>query len=291
MSNGQNVGYVYTAALKRIRAQGEDRARLGMEAIMWISYSERPLEPDQLCQALGVEIGSTDLDNDNAPSIRTILNCGLGLVTVDSSSSVVRLVHFTLQEHILANHTLVYNPHSMMAEVCLTYLNFRCIKDLSPALRPLPSTTPFLDYVSRYWGAHARKQTSTNVVSLALKLLDEFPAHLSCHLFLCEELGKLGFVLDDSSLGQVRCTALHTGALLGVLEIMVSLLEINKWDLNETGRLGTTALMWATMMGHNAIVKVLLEKEGVNPHIIDRSSKLYCHGLLRMAMKELRKCY
>jgi len=96
MSNGQDVGDVSNATLERIKAQKRDRARLGMEAIMWIAYSERPLGPDALCQALGVEIGSTDLDNDNAPSIRTILNCGLGLVTVDSSSSKARLVHFTL---------------------------------------------------------------------------------------------------------------------------------------------------------------------------------------------------
>ena len=91
MSNGQNVGDVYNATLERIRAQ-KDRARLGMEAIMWIAYSERPLEPEELCQALGVEIESTDLDNDNVPSIRTLLNCGPGLVTINLSSSKVRLV-------------------------------------------------------------------------------------------------------------------------------------------------------------------------------------------------------
>ena len=96
MSSGQGVGDVYAATLERIRAQNKDRARLGMEAIMWVAHSERPLQPDELCQALGVEIGSRDLNNDNAPSIRMILNCGLGLVTVDSSSCRVRLVHFTL---------------------------------------------------------------------------------------------------------------------------------------------------------------------------------------------------
>ena len=153
MSKGQNVGDVYTTTLERIRAQGEGRARLGMEAIMWIAYSERPLEPDELCQALGVEIGSSDLDNDNAPSIRTILNCGLGLVTIDSASSEARLVHFTLQEHIMANPTLFCAPHSMIAEVCLTYLNFGCIRGLPPVLCPLPPATPFLEYASRYWGA------------------------------------------------------------------------------------------------------------------------------------------
>ena len=61
MSSGQDVGDVYNATLERIKAQRKDRARLGMEAIMWMAHSERPLEPHELCEALGVKIGSTDL--------------------------------------------------------------------------------------------------------------------------------------------------------------------------------------------------------------------------------------
>jgi len=96
MSGGQGVGDVYNATLERIKAQKKGRAWLGMGAIMWVAYSERLLKLDELCQALGVVAGSRDLDNDNVPSIRAILSCGLGLVTVDLSSSKVRLVHFTL---------------------------------------------------------------------------------------------------------------------------------------------------------------------------------------------------
>jgi len=273
MSKGQNVGDVYTAALERIRVQGEDRAQLGMEAIMWIAYSERPLGPDELCQALSVEIGSTDLDNNNAPSIRTILNCGLGLVTVDSWSSKTRLVHFTLQEHIIANPTLFCTPHLMIAEVCLTYLNSRCIRDLSPTLHLPPPTTPFLEYASRYWGAHARRRTSTSVISLALNLLDGFDAHISRHLLLREQFQLPWFVGGGGRLSPWNCTMLHAGAFLGVPEIMDSLLKINKWDLNATDCWGRTALMCATKFGHDAIVKMLLEQEGVNPHIGDYFSR------------------
>jgi len=269
MSNGQNVGDVYAATLERIRAQGEDRARLGMDAIMWIAYSERPLEPDELCQALGVEIGSNDLDNDNAPSIRTILNCGLGLVTVDSSSSKVRLVHFTLQEHILANPTLFSNPHLMIAEVCLTYLNFRYIKELSPSLPPPSPTTPFLEYASRYWGEHCRRETSPSVNQLALNLLDQFDSHIFRNLFLDEELKKFTFSNPDSYTR--KFTALHAGALLGVLEIVVSLLKINKCEFNAPDDFGMTALLWATWLGRDAIVKVLLEQESVDPCLTDHS--------------------
>jgi len=264
MSNGQDVGDVYTATLERIRAQGKGRARLGMDAIMWIAYSERPFSPDELCQALGVAIGSYDLDNNNAPSIRTILNCGLGLVTVDSSSSKVRLVHFTLQEHILANPTLFHNSHSRIGEVCLTYLNFSCIKELSPSLPSLPHTTPFLQYASGYWAAHCRRETSPSVIQLAIKLLDRFDSHIFRESFLEVEFARFCGPIDHPT-HLTKFTALHAGACLGVLEIMVPLLKAHKWDLNATDEFGMTASLWATYRGYDAIVKVLLDQEGVDP--------------------------
>jgi len=150
ISKGQDVVEVYTSTFERIKAQEKARSRLGMEAIIWVAYSERPLQPDELCQALGVVVGSKDLNKDNTPTIRTITNCGLGLVTVDSSSTTVRPVHFTLQKYILANPTLFQSPHSAIAEVCLTYLNFACIRDISPAVSSPPPTTPFLEYASHH---------------------------------------------------------------------------------------------------------------------------------------------
>ena len=157
---------------------------------MWIAYSERLLRPDELCQDLRIEIRLTALENDNVPSIRTILNYGPRLVTVDSSSFQAPLAHFTLHDHIIANLTLFCTPHLMITEVCLTYLNFRRIRDLLSALYLPSPTAPFLQYAS-YWGAHAWGQTSTSVVSLALKLLDRFDAHISCELLLREELWKI----------------------------------------------------------------------------------------------------
>ena len=238
MSKGQDVGDVYTATFERIKAQEKARSRLGMEAIMWVAYSERPLQPNELCQALGVEVGSKDLNKDNVPTIRTIMKCGLGLVTVDSSSSTVRLVHFTLQEHILANPALFPSPHSAIAEVCLTYLNFVCIRDLSPALASPPPTAPFLEYASCHWGVHARREISKCAILLALKLLDRFDRHISCKVLLLKKaLRELPFCADDDPTG---FTGLHGAAFFGVLEIMISLFEIKKWDLNAADPSGGT---------------------------------------------------
>ncbi|RPA89313.1 hypothetical protein L873DRAFT_680148, partial [Choiromyces venosus 120613-1] len=109
MTNCRDVGDVYTATLDRIKIQKNGRAMLRLEAFMWISHSERRLRPEEQRQGLGVQPGLENLNNENQPTIRTILSCGLGLITLDSSSATVRLVHFTLQEHILANPTLFHN--------------------------------------------------------------------------------------------------------------------------------------------------------------------------------------
>jgi len=271
MSKGQGVGDVYGATLERIKGQEEARSRLGMEAIMWIAYSERPLKPDELCQALGVEVGSEDLNNDNTPNIRTITRCGLGLVTVDSSSSTVRLVHFTLQEHILANPIIFQSPHSVIVEACLTYLNFSYIMGLSPILSSPPPAAPFLEYASCYWGVHARRGISEKAIPLALKLLDRFDRHISCKLLLLKEVPwKPPFDIEGSPIG---FTGLHGGALLGVLEPIVYLFNFKKWDLNATDLHGRTALTWAARKGHDGDVKVLLEQVGLHSDIADNEGQ------------------
>ena len=150
ITSGMGLDDAYSTTLDRISQQKGNKSELGMEALMWISRSERQLKAEELCHALAVEVGTIDLNVHNVPSIRTVLSCTLGLVTVDKHVSTVRLVHFTLQEYLLAHPTLFITPHSMMAEICLTYLHFQSICELSATLDAIPSTTPFLHYASCY---------------------------------------------------------------------------------------------------------------------------------------------
>ena len=105
-----------------------------MEALMRVSHSEQPLHTSELCHALAVKIGSPDLSVESIPTIRMLLACSLGLLMVETSSSTVRLVHFSLQEYLSDNLGLFQSPHSMIAEVCLICLNFQCVMELSPTL-------------------------------------------------------------------------------------------------------------------------------------------------------------
>ena len=96
IKDGVGLGDAYGATLERIKAQDEERTILAMAALMWICYSERPLQVDELCQALAVEIGETDFDPENIPSIGTLLDYCQGLITVDVEASTVRLIHHTV---------------------------------------------------------------------------------------------------------------------------------------------------------------------------------------------------
>ena len=129
ITQGNGLSDAYTATLSRLKAQKGYKSVLGLKVLMWVLYSERPLRGEELCHALGVEIGSTDLDPENVPALRTLVASCLGLITVEaSSSSTVRLVHFILKEHLSSNPTLFHSPHSLIAEVCLTYLNFGSVR-------------------------------------------------------------------------------------------------------------------------------------------------------------------
>jgi len=165
--------------LGRIKAEGGEKARRGMAVLMWISHSRRPLQVDELCHAIAIQIGSNDLDSDDIPTISTLLDCCQGLVTVDKDGSTVRSIHFTLQEHLCTHPDIFDRAHSAMAETCLTYLNFQRLKDLPAGLSPDPRETPFLEYSSLYWGTHMRIELSDRAVTFPLQLLCQFDGHIS----------------------------------------------------------------------------------------------------------------
>ena len=246
-----------------MKAQKGSRSRLGMEALMWVSNSQRPLKATELCHALGVKIESPDLDVENIPTIRTLLACSLGLITVEASSSTVRLVHFTLKEYLSDNPSLFQSPHSTIAEVCLTYLNFRCVRELSPTLNSALSALPLVGYASIYWAKHIGMEKRESVSPLALGLLLQFEQHISSHLLLLQYDRDRQFRESDfDKKGIPRgFTGLHGAAFFGIVEIFVALLVIKEWDINATDSFGRTALEWAALRGHEDVVGILLRQK------------------------------
>ena len=265
ITDGLGLEDVYGATIERIQAQGGYKGRLGMGALMWISYAEVPLRPDELCHALAIELGSTDFNAANIPSITTLVSCCQGLISVDKETSTARLIHFTLREYFSTHPDIISRPHSAMAEICLTYLNSRHVKapsaDSSVNLPTLTHDNPFLEYCSLYWGVHTKKELSHVARSLALQLFREYNSHVSVALLVA----KVSHTLDIFDMGFLW-SGLHCASYFGIVELVAALIELGCHDLNLGDFCGRTALILAAQEGHEDVVNILLGQKEVNPN-------------------------
>jgi len=274
MTDGLGLGNAYGATLGRIKGQGWRKAKLGMAALMWISHAERPLKPDELRYALAVEIGSSNLNSDNIPSIGTLLACCQGLVVVDKEASTIRLIHFTLQEYLLAHPGLFGTAHSTIAETCLSYLNSQQVKALPTSPSPDHQSSPLLEYSSLYWGIHAERELSDGAKLLALKLFDYYSNHISIKIFL---EAKGSYYHNFLSLEPYIFSGLHCASAFGIDEIVASFVEVGSCDINQEDSLGNTPLLWAAWNGHEGVVKILLGWDDVIPDKSDGCGRAPLH--------------
>ena len=275
MKDGAVLGDAYGATLERIMAQGKEKIELAMATLTWVCYSERPLLEDELCNALAVEIGIEDFDPENIPPIATLLDCCQGLITVEKKALTVRLIHYTVQEYLCNHPDLFSKPHSILAETCLTYLNSQQFKNLPSHPPSDHHSTLFLNYSSRYWGIHARRELSDRARALALELLSQYEGHISA-VSLLEQVIRPS---DFEGIGAAwRFSGLHCASFFGIVELVSVLIDVEGHRINQPDGGGSTPLSWATENGHEGVVRLLLERSDVDPNgqdVNDRSPLVY----------------
>jgi len=266
-TTGGDLDNVYYRTLGRIKEQKGDRSRLGMEVLMWVSHAERPLRIDELCHALAVEMGATDIDLENIRPQDTVLRSCLGLAVVDNETCTVRLIHYTVQEYLFRPGVLP-DAHKILGQTCLTYLNYEQVKGLRVDGISNPRDMPFLEYSSLYWGSHAKIQLSDQAKSLALKLLNRFDNHISATLLLNQIEGR-----HSPPVARHLFTGLHCASYFGVAEVLATLIEPEGCDVNQRDCIGYTPLMWAAQRGHEAAARLLLIRGKVDPNKPDNDGR------------------
>jgi len=288
MTDGLGLEDTYDTTLERIKAQGDQKSLLGVTALMWICHSERPLRAGELCQALAVEIGLADCNDDNAPSIQTVLSCCQGLIGVDKEDSTIQLIHHTLQEYLTSDRNLFRSPHSTIAETCLTYLNSQQTMALSDSRFQSTQYTPFLEYSALYWGTHMRKEFSDRGKMLALELFRHYERHISVRLLWRHTLGQHSRLL---SVRIFKFTGLHYAARFGLVEVARALTKVDGIDINGMDDTGATPLMWAARHGHEEVVELLLGQEDVNPDKPDKRDRTPLSWAAGTDMRRSWGCY
>jgi len=269
VQDGLGFGDAYDATLVRINAQDDEKANLAMAALTWVCHSERPLQVDELCHALAVEIGATNFDPDNVPAIGTLLDCCQGLITVDAEASTVRLIHYTVQEYLCSYLGLFVEPHSILAETCLTYLNSQQVKNFASHSLADHRSMPFLKYSARYWGTHANEDLSEDVRALALGLLNQYEDHISAVSLLEQELDprNIGFIATP-----LLFSGLHCASFFGIVELVTVLINAASYEVDQQDCTGRTPLAWAARNGHEGVVKILLERKNIDPDRTDKNN-------------------
>ncbi|CCX33315.1 Similar to hypothetical protein TRIVIDRAFT_143504 [Trichoderma virens Gv29-8]; acc. no. EHK25113 [Pyronema omphalodes CBS 100304] len=113
------------ASFDRIGLLGEDQKLLALKTIKWVHLALRGLKVEELLQYLAIKDDDTEFDLDNMTTRQKMLDCCLGLVTVDNETDTVRLVHYTLQEYLDSpTNPRFPKGHADIAHTCFLQCKF-----------------------------------------------------------------------------------------------------------------------------------------------------------------------
>ena len=253
----------YDEAMIRIQGQVQEHSQLALSALAWISNALRPLILDELKEALAIQPGDPELDEEAIPEEALIVSVSAGLITIDPESETIRLVHFTVEEYFKGSkHQWFPDAQSRIAKTCLTYLSFnvfetgecRSREDYIARL----NSHRLLEYATINWGLHAsRAEHAISHVASAF-LLDKKKASCAGQILLQKDTTTyipLGIVPYDF-------TGLHLAAYFGLASLAKRYLEAEP-VVNPEDRDGRTPLSWAAKKGHTAVVQLLLDRDDV----------------------------
>lgn len=265
----RELNELYKQTLDRIQTQAGNDGALGMRILSWITHAKRPLSVEELLHGLAVEYdddaGKLDeLDKDNLLSQESLVDVCAGLVVMDSTSRIVRLVHYTTQEYFDKERLHLFKDAEVdISRACLAYLSYNFGTDFTARelrMKVLQSH-PFLEYVTVHWFLHVEscilaespdpdflkvvaRFKSSEMISISSDLLLELSDSL--HMFLRDR-----FKLDRRS----KVFPLKVAACLGLKELLIVLLD------RSTGSCPglDSSLVLASCRGHLKIVNLLLQ--------------------------------
>jgi ankyrin repeat protein len=255
--------YAYKDAMERIEGQLSGEEELAKQALLWITCAKRPLTTSELEHALAVEIGQSQLDEQNLCQVEDIVSVCAGLVTIDEESGIIRLVHYTTQEYFERTQNNWFpNGEADITIICITYLLFRIFENgccqTDAEFEERLQTNKLFDYAAHNWGHHARKaSTLCHEVMDLLECKAKVEASIQALIAVKKYLRHSNYSQEVPK----QMTGLHLAAYFGVQEATNSLLEhehVHTLDLRDN--YGRTPLSWAAENGREAVVKLLLEK-------------------------------
>ncbi|OAP63558.1 hypothetical protein AYL99_02785 [Fonsecaea erecta] len=256
----------FQSTIRRISTLPNARRDLAFRTLMWVSHARRPMTVAELQHAMALRPEDSDLDRDNLPSVRTLIDCCCGLVEVDYESSIIRLVHHSLEEYLRDHdHGLFNDANLLITRTCLQYmmldslrdLPYKSRKDFGMALEDLA----FLQYAALEWGHHAYRVPAEELKDLALPLLSDSVWLNNIARVLDFQAADLGKWNDKAWAWACSGGAgISLAARFGLAELLKILITENQHNLHLDARniYGSTALHEAAFYGHQEVAEILI---------------------------------
>jgi nitrate reductase NapAB chaperone NapD len=263
-AGSEEYDYAYKEVMERIEGQIKDSEKFAKDILSWITCAKRPLTTLELRHALAVEIGASELDEENLPEIKDMVSVCAGLVTVDEESDIIRLIHYTTPEYFQRTWASWFpNAEGDIGTACVTYLSYNTFeagccpkRDFQKRLRE----NALYGYAAQNWAYHART-ASIESEQLILNFLESEPKVSGSFQAVVASLVNY-YKIDLERSEQIKVKGVHLAAYFGLTKTIRILLK-NGHDKDSKDDYAQTPLSWAASEGQEEVVKLLLE-EGVD---------------------------
>ena len=265
----QTLHKTYNRIFQNIDAQDQEKA---WRALIWLAFSKRPLKIEEVANAAVLDPQAiTTFDPDerlfDPISILEILGSLVTCSSENSSSKVIKLAHFSVQEYLVSKAIksseaskfgiIDIIPNHFIAESCLQYLLYYDESDSKTISKKDLETFPLLKYACQFWYVHTNAIPSEiqKPTDSILRLLLSDTALVSWLRVHVPDSGD-NFLFED--LIDIA-TPLYYASTVGLETVVPLLLEKGANVDAKTGS-GETALQLAAKNGHAAVARLLLDR-------------------------------
>ncbi|KAJ5892004.1 uncharacterized protein N7473_008232 [Penicillium subrubescens] len=215
------------------------------------------LEKFKECTSLEIRAGDADATISKTVDGMFPSLCA-GLVTIDTQSDVIRLVHYTTQQYFEQTQKLWFpEAETNITKVCITYLSFSVFESgfcqTYGEFEDRLKSNKLFDYAAQNWGHHARISSieGDEFIWDFLKSQTKISARTQA-IMVAEE--------GDRTYSETRMTGLNITAYFGLGQSTVALLN-GQHSPSLKASYGATPLYYAAVIGHQVVVKLLLDKD------------------------------
>ncbi|KAL7800620.1 ankyrin repeat-containing domain protein [Trichoderma afarasin] len=248
----------YDKSMERIQQLKGDLPCDGLLILSWIVKAKRQMKLAELQEALAVELGSSELNSDNIPTVEHITEACASLVVIEGDT--LELVHYTAQEYFEhPNNKWMQKAHENIMQICMAYLSLSIFGDKpclsQKSLNKRIENNPMYNYTATYWAYHTNEALNQDLeVSRAIEFLENGQIRGSWY----QDLLYSHFRFEPDFI-PAQLTALHVAAFFGLHDDVVSRLIEEGHSPNAKDSLSRMPIWWAAWNGHDRVIQLLIE--------------------------------